>query len=275
MAEAPYPSDTRAKGWRFELDHERIRQSDTWALCPAEHRPWLLMLWMVAWEQTPCGSMPEDDSLICARIGMTPKAFSKAKASLMRGWWKADDGRLYHKVITERVLEMMEWRRKEADRKRGSRGKAHPDHESPAPVPRDTTVTDDTGTITSTYSVPKGTGGAPPTDRETVFAQGVPLLTAAGVSEKNARSMLAGLCKKHTEANVVQAIAKTASDHPGEPVSWLQALLNGPQKAASQPRHYDDAEKTARMLAEQSKNTTGMPAVVREFAAQITGRKAA
>lgn len=35
---APYPCDTRAKGWRFELDHERIRQSDTWALAPPEIR---------------------------------------------------------------------------------------------------------------------------------------------------------------------------------------------------------------------------------------------
>ncbi len=142
----PYPADTRAKGWRFELDYERVRQSDTWALTPAEYRPWLLMLWMVAWEQTPCGSMPEDDGLICARIGMAPKAFAKAKPAIMRGWWLADDGRLYHKVITERVLEMMEWRRKEAERKRGNRGKP----QTPAPVPRDTAGTDDTGTGTGT-----------------------------------------------------------------------------------------------------------------------------
>lgn len=36
---APYPSDTRPKGWRFELDYERIEASDTWALAPAEVRP--------------------------------------------------------------------------------------------------------------------------------------------------------------------------------------------------------------------------------------------
>ncbi len=159
----PYPADTRAKGWRFELDYERVRQSDTWALTPAEYRPWLLMLWMVAWEQTPCGSMPEDDGLICARIGMAPKAFAKAKPSLMRGWWRAADGRLYHRVITERVLEMLEWRRKEADRKRGHRGKTP----NPAPVPRDTTGTDDTGTGTGTGTIPSlRSGGAPATPGE-------------------------------------------------------------------------------------------------------------
>lgn len=93
MAEAPYPADTRAKGWRFELDHERIQQSDTWALAPAEVRPWLLMLWMTAWVQEPCGSLPKDDLLIAVRIGMPIKTFNKNRDALMRGWWLAADGR--------------------------------------------------------------------------------------------------------------------------------------------------------------------------------------
>jgi hypothetical protein len=119
-------------------------------------------------------------------------------------------------------------------------------------------------------SVPKGTGGEPPSDRETVFAEGVPLLTAAGVSEKNARSMLAGLCKKHGEFAVVEAIAATAHAHPGEPVSWLQALLNGPRKTENQARrHYDTAEETAKRLKADERNATGVPAEVRAFAQQI------
>jgi hypothetical protein len=42
--EPPYPADTRAAGWRFDLDTTRIRQSDTWTLARPEIRPWLLML---------------------------------------------------------------------------------------------------------------------------------------------------------------------------------------------------------------------------------------
>lgn len=114
---APYPADTRAKGWRFELDHERIRQSDTWALAAPEIRPWLLMLWMTAWEQTPCGSLPDDDELIAARIGMPLDQFQACKPRLLRGWWQADDGRLYHGTMTERVLEMIERRDGERLRK--------------------------------------------------------------------------------------------------------------------------------------------------------------
>lgn len=132
---APYPSDTRAKGWRLEIDHERIRQSDTWALASPELRPWLLMLWMVAWEQTPCGSLPLDDALIAARIGMTPKLFTKHREVLMRGWQQADDGRLYHKVLSERVTEMLARRIK--DRARAAKLRAA----SSDGVTRDTPVT--------------------------------------------------------------------------------------------------------------------------------------
>ncbi|MGF6697637.1 hypothetical protein OKW38_002249 [Paraburkholderia sp. MM5496-R1] len=117
----PYPPDTRAKGWRFELDYERIRQSDTWALATSEVRPWLLMLWMTAWEQTPCGSLPADDELIAARIGMPLDQFESIKKRLMRGWWLADDGRLYHSTLTERVLEMIAHRDGERLRKAAQR----------------------------------------------------------------------------------------------------------------------------------------------------------
>src|SRR5690606_26181788 len=114
---APYPADTKAKGWRFELDHERIRQSDTWALAAPELRPWLLMLWLTAWEQVPCGSLPDNDELIAVRIGMPLDMFAANKDRLLRGWWRADDGRLYHKVLTERVLDMLAVKDKERQRK--------------------------------------------------------------------------------------------------------------------------------------------------------------
>jgi hypothetical protein len=125
----PYAADTRAKGWRFELDHERIRQSDTWALTPKHLRPWLLLLWMVSWEQVPCGSLPNDDALIAARLEMDLEEFMPARTALLRGWWLAADGRLYHDTVTQRVKAMQdakdverkrkaEWRaRKEAERR--------------------------------------------------------------------------------------------------------------------------------------------------------------
>lgn len=113
---APYPATTRAKGWRFELDLEQVMQSDTWALAKPDVRPWLLMLWTTAWQQVPCGSMPGDDELIVARLGIDHDVFARCKRVLLRGWWLADDGRLYHPTITQRVLDMLG--RKDAERQR-------------------------------------------------------------------------------------------------------------------------------------------------------------
>lgn len=76
-------------------------------------------------------------------------------------------------------------------------------------------------------SVPDGTGGEPPglSPKDYVFSQGVPMLVAAGCSDKNARSMLAGLLKASGDAAVAKAVAECATEQPIQPVSWLQARL--------------------------------------------------
>jgi hypothetical protein len=76
-------------------------------------------------------------------------------------------------------------------------------------------------------SVTDVTGASAPTARDLVFSNGVPLLTIAGVSEKNARSMLAGLCKANGDEAVARAIDDCAKANPVQPVSWLQAVLRG------------------------------------------------
>lgn len=121
---APYPADTLAKGWRFELHMEKVKRSDTWLRAKTGRvRGALMLLWGEAWEQTPCGSLPADDELVALLIDMAPAEFEKTKAVLMRGWWLADDGRLYHDTITERVLAMLVKRAKDAKRTADRRGR--------------------------------------------------------------------------------------------------------------------------------------------------------
>lgn len=69
-----------------------------------------------------------------------------------------------------------------------------------------------------------------PTARDLVFANGVPLLTAAGVSEKNARSFLAAQSKAHGDERLADALQRCATERPIQPVPWLQATL-GASKA--------------------------------------------
>ena len=107
---APYPPETSAKGWRFEIAMEKVRQSDTWSLTLLrgyEPKALLIWMWSVAWEQTPCGSFPNDEGLIAARLELPPKVWQKHRDILMRNWWLASDGRLYHPILTAQALEML------------------------------------------------------------------------------------------------------------------------------------------------------------------------
>lgn len=152
----PYPPDTRAKGWRFELDYERIEQSDTWGLAGAKvfdglplGRPLLLAMWYAAWKQTPCGSLPADDELLAAAVGIPASVFADYKAVLTRGWWMAEDGRLYHDTLVTRVLEMVGSRCKTAKRVATHREATRVQRSSNALHESDQPARHDTGTGTN------------------------------------------------------------------------------------------------------------------------------
>jgi hypothetical protein len=248
----PYPADTRAKGWRFELDLEQIDQSDTWALTPLDMRPWLIMLWASAWRQTPCGSLPDDDGLIAVRIGMKTSVFTKHRETLLRGWWKAEDGRLYHDTISHRVTEMLAARDKERNRKAAYRKRTDADgQKTPEGVPGmshgttegqqgDTQGMDNTSTSTRTSnSVPNGTDAAasPPTNpppgltaKDAVFHLAVPWLVERGVPDKNARSLLGGAIKQLGDEGALTLAQECMREGPLEPAAWIAGAINARMK---------------------------------------------
>lgn len=78
-------------------------------------------LWLKSWDQAPAGSLPDDDVDLCrlAEFGRDQRTWKKVKAMALHGWVKCSDGRLYHPVVAEGVLEAWEGRRKQS-----SRGKA-------------------------------------------------------------------------------------------------------------------------------------------------------
>jgi hypothetical protein len=248
----PYPADTRAKGWRFELDHERIEQSDTWTLAPAEVRPWLLMLWLTAWRQEPCGSLSNSDELIAARIGMPMKAFSKHRAVLMRGWWLADDGRLYHDTVTKRVIEMIAARDKDRTRKAAYRARMDAERSAASHVnpdlshgtddgrPKDSGLSDpgrdDTGTRTGTSTSKEET---PPAIRSTSGSVGVDgqsptkagevcrAIRAKGIADANPSNpeLLAFIAKGVTVETFEAAAAVCVDAKPPKGMAYLLGIV--------------------------------------------------
>lgn len=202
MQHPPYPATTRAGGFKFELDYERIVQSDTWALAAACQRPLLLMLWFIAWQQTPCGSLPKDDMLIAARLGMEADAFQCDKAILLRGWAEADDGRLYHPVLSQLVLEMIGRKAGNAQRQAAYRqrrqvardSETNDKHRTNNAVTHYSGVSDDTTTTTTTTttitneSIPDGIGAV--STRKSAKTLSVRDLVTEGVEQQHAEDWL-------------------------------------------------------------------------------------
>ena len=205
---APYPADTQSKGWRFEVNTEQIKKSDTWLRARTGYvRAHLLLLWTEAWEQSPCGSLPDDDELISLMLDMAPDDFAKNKAVLMRGWWLAEDGRLYHDTIVARVLDMIDKRMSNAERARRSRENKAKSQDGNDSVTRDAHVTgvsvthefdtknQEPRTSTSKEETPK----APRKRRAPAASQQVvslDQLKAEGVSEQHATDWLTVRAKK-------------------------------------------------------------------------------
>jgi hypothetical protein len=183
---APYPADTRAKGWRFEIDYEKVDQSDTWSLA-AEipmAQPALLMMWLIAWKQEPVGAFPNDENLIRAKCKIPPATWLKVRAVLMRGWWLADDGRLYHDTIVLRVEAMLVKRAKDAKRTADNRARKADAQSGHGVVTRDTPVTHtppdrEFDTKHQAPSTKKETPPKPPRKRRGAAAQGDPVLVQA------------------------------------------------------------------------------------------------
>lgn len=110
-----------------------------------------------------------------------------------------------------------------------------------------------TSTSTSKrYSVPIGTGAEapePPSAVDLIFANGVPLLVAAGLNDKQARTMLGMFRKHHPDDAIVRAIQQCVDDQAIEPVGYLQRVL----RTAPKPQQRTQSSQTARNEAYMSR----------------------
>lgn len=69
-------------------------------------------LWLKSWDQSPAGTLPDDDISLCrlAELGRDAKSWRKIREMALHGWSLRSDGRLHHKVVAEGVMEA--WTRK-------------------------------------------------------------------------------------------------------------------------------------------------------------------
>ena len=117
------------------LDVVRLRDSRLAAQVSGEAFRCAVLLWCVSWHQVPSGSLPDDDVVLAgyAGFGRSIKEWKKHRADALHGWVLCADGRLYHPVVCEKVIEAREqklrhWFRTECSRikKSSERAKISP-----------------------------------------------------------------------------------------------------------------------------------------------------
>lgn len=105
----------------------------------------------------------------------------------------------------------------------------------PTPIPKNQEET----------SVAIATAAAAADGQEAIFALGVPLLIAAGVPEKNARSFFGRLRKFNPDTAIVAAIDRCAKAHALQPVEFLQGCLKTSAHFNRQEAMEQDAARVA------------------------------
>jgi len=102
------PIEADLTDFRFmPIEHARLRRSRAWLIC--KRRPelafWQINLWIGSWTERPAGSLEDDDDVLADVAMCSPDRWQEVKADVLRGWIKCSDGRLYHPVVAEKVLE--------------------------------------------------------------------------------------------------------------------------------------------------------------------------
>ncbi len=246
MTEPLTPPDCDLRGLLFmPLDVLRLRDSDLSLVASGDEFKAAVLLWCASWHQVPAASLPDDDRVLARLSGLEPKAWRKARDGAMRGWVKADDGRLYHGVVAEKAIEawkdrLNHRRKRDQDRERlaswREKKQAGNDEETPPETVDETRFETPKGVegqwSGGNISEPNGSGAdAPPVDPDKrAWDEAKTLLVGVGgMGDKAARSLFGkligdnGLQARDMLASLAQCVANGTQD----PAAYLRKAAEG------------------------------------------------
>lgn len=86
---------------------DRLWESEFWAIASDSEKVAAFCLWLKSWTQTPPGSLPSDDRLLCrlAELNGNLAKWKKVKKIALKNWILCEDDRLYHPVVAELVID--------------------------------------------------------------------------------------------------------------------------------------------------------------------------
>jgi hypothetical protein len=115
----PVPKECDLSGFNFmPLDCVRLVQSDLCAIATGDEFKAAVILWARSWANVPAGSLSDDDRVLAHAVGLAPAKWAKVREMALHGWYKCSDGRLYHRVVSEKAAQAWAHREKQRDRAR-------------------------------------------------------------------------------------------------------------------------------------------------------------
>lgn len=101
------------------------------------------------------------------------------------------------------------------------------------------------------HSVTNVTGEKSPlTPDEIIFGYGLPILTNSGTAEKQARSFLGGLRKRHGDEALVDSLRECIRAKPLQPLEWLAKAMPPPSHSGKKQNKQEALETRNRAIAE-------------------------
>ncbi|MCX7361876.1 MAG: DUF1376 domain-containing protein [Alphaproteobacteria bacterium] len=229
-APPPIPAEVDLKDFRFmPIDVLTIRDSPLTIGDPAIFRA-TLMLWFVAWHQLPAGSLDPNDDWLAHRSGAGAD-WPRIRDTVLAGFVEHADGRLYHPLLTEKVLQA--WGRKrtktlhkaaDCQRKAEARNRPQPEPApDPAPPPPEAASPD----------------SAAPDPAAIVFRQGLSWLQqASGRSAKQCRPLLGKWRAAVGDEALIVLLGRAQREGVIDPVGWIEKAV------AAHKAHHDPPQPT-------------------------------
>lgn len=112
LPEPPIPPDADLRHMpSYMIDVQALLDSDLAAFGDPAANWFAVLSWCASLHQLPAGSLPDDDAMLAyiVRLGRDVRTWRKMRAKgALKGWVRHADGRLYHQVVTKKVLVLLE-----------------------------------------------------------------------------------------------------------------------------------------------------------------------
>lgn len=110
--EPPIPPDADLRHMpSYMIDVQALLDSDLAAFGDPAANWFAVLSWCASLHQLPAGSLPDDDAMLAyiVRLGRDVRTWRKMRAKgALKGWIRHSDGRLYHPVVTKKVLDLLQ-----------------------------------------------------------------------------------------------------------------------------------------------------------------------